>query len=151
MRKLIAFLMLMAVQAACGSSPSGPGSTTTTGGTTTTGNTNATADFTVTNTPCVAPSAAPVSCTFNASASGGTAPFIFDWAFTNPNTQQAVEVKGDATNRAQTASPTLPCAFSSGVVSFNVTVTLTARPATGTNASVTRTQSITRQAGACGT
>ena len=150
MRKLIAFILLMAVQAACGNSPSGPGSTTTTtGGTTTTGATSATANFTVTNTPCVAPSAAAVSCAFSASASGGTGPFTFDWVFTNPN--------GTAPNNqvqvlnAQTTSPTLPCSFSSGVVSFNVTVLLTAKPASGTNATVTRTQAITRAAGACGT
>jgi hypothetical protein len=144
--KAIAFVLLMAAQAACGDSPSGPGSTTTTGGTT--GNPNAAADFTVTNTPCVAPSAAPVSCTFNASASGGTGPFTFDWVFTNPNgAAPNNQVPGTG---AQT-SPTLPCSFSSGVVSFNVSVQLTAKPASGTNATITRTQSITRQAGACGT
>ena len=149
MRKLIAFVLLMAVQAACGSSPSGPGSTTTTtGGTTTTGTTNAAADFTVTNTPCVAPSAAAVTCTFSGSASGGTGPFTFDWIFTNPNGAQP---GNQVTGTGAQISPTLPCAFSSGVVSFNVTVQLTAKPATGTNAVVTRTQSITRQAGACGT
>ena len=149
MRKLIAFVLLMAVQAACGSSPSGPGSTTTTTGTTTTGTTVAAANFTVNNTPCVAPSAAAVSCAFNASVIGGTGTFTFDWVFTNPNgTAPNNEVR--VTN-AQTTSPTRPCAFSSGVVSFNVTVLLTARPATGTAATVTRTQSITRAAGACGT
>ena len=144
--KLIAFVLLMAAQAACGSSPSGPGSTTTTGGT---GNPNAAADFTVTGTPCVAPSAAAVNCTFNASASGGTGPFTFDWVFTNPNGTQGSNTV--TVNNAQTTSPTLPCAFSSGVVSFNVSVQLTAKPASGTNATITRTQSITRQAGACGT
>jgi hypothetical protein len=143
--KAIAFVLLMAAQAACGDSPSGPGSTTTTGGT----GTNAAADFTVTGTPCVAPSAAPVNCTFNASASGGTGPFTFDWLFTNPNgtaPNNQVPVTG-----AQTTSPTLPCSFSSGVVSFNVSVQLTAKPASGANATITRTQSITRAAGACGT
>jgi hypothetical protein len=54
-------------------------------------------------------------------------------------------------NGAQTTSPQLPCSFSSGVVSFNVSVQLTAKPASGANATITRTQSITRQAGACGT
>jgi hypothetical protein len=147
MRKVILFVLLMAAQAACGDSPSGPGSTTTTGGTT--GNPNAAADFTVTGTPCVAPAAAPVSCTFNASASGGTGPFTFDWLFTNPN-GTAPNNQVPATG-AQTTSPILPCGFSSGVVSFNVTVQLTAKPATGTNATVTRTQSITRAPGACGT
>lgn len=150
MRKLIVFAILMAVQAACGDKTTGPG--TTTGGTT--GNPNAAADFTVTNTPCVAPSAAPVNCTFNASASGGTGPYTFDWVFTNPNgtsPNNQVQVQGNATNRAQTTSPTLPCAFSSGVVSFNITVMLTARPTSGTNGTITRTQSITRAAGACGT
>jgi hypothetical protein len=144
--KVIAFLLLMAVQAACGDSPSGPGSTTTTGGT---ANPNAAADFTVTNTPCVAPSAAPVTCTFTASASGGTGPFTFDWLFTNPNGTQGSNTV--PVNGAQTTSPQLPCSFSSGVVSFNVSVQLTAKPASGANATITRTQSITRQAGACGT
>jgi hypothetical protein len=144
MRKLIAFVLLIAAQAACGGdSPSGPGSTTTTGGTT--GNPNAAADFTVSNTPCVAPSAAPLSCTFNASASGGTGPFTFDWLFTNPN---GTAPNNQAQATGAQASPTLPCAFSSGVVSFNVTVQLTAKPASGTSATITRTQSITRQAGA---
>jgi hypothetical protein len=144
--KVIVFVLMMAAQAACGDSPSGPGSTTTTGGT---GNPNAAADFTVTGTPCVAPSAGPVTCTFNASASGGTGPFTFDWLFTNPNgtaPNNQVPVAG-----VQTTSPTLPCSFSSGVVSFNVSVQLTAKPASGANATTTRTQSITRQAGACGT
>jgi hypothetical protein len=150
MRKLIAFALFVALHAACGSdTPSGPGNTsTTTGGT---GTQTPAADFTVANTPCVAPSAGPVSCSFNGSATGLGANPTFEWTFTNPN---GTAPNNQVSASGQTTSPTLPCSFSSGVVSFNVTVLLTIRPATGVTgapATVTRTQSITRAAGACGT
>ena len=142
MRRLIVFAIFMAVQTACGDKPTGPGTTTTTGGTT--GNPNPAADFTVTNTPCVAPSAAPVSCTFNASATGLTGTPTFDWTFTNPANNQVVNRTGQA------VSPEIGCSFSTGVVSFNISVLLRASVGT-TSTTVTRTQAITRAAGACGT
>jgi hypothetical protein len=140
---LMRIALLAALQAACGGD-SGPTQPTTN---TPPPATNASADFTVSNTPCVAPSAGPVSCAFNATASGGTGPYSFEWTFTNPGNNQAAAVP----DQGPRVSPTLPCGFSAGVVTFTVTVTLTARPMSGTAGTITRTQSITRAAGACGT
>ena len=149
-RNLVALAILMLLQAACGDSSTGPSTTTGTTSTTTTtggggGSTTATATFSVTNTPCVAPSAGNVSCTFNASATGATAPYTFAWRFTNPANNQVEMLTG------QTASPPLGCGFSTGVVTFTINVSLTATPTAGTAGTVTGTQSITRAAGACGT
>ena len=106
-----------------------------------------TASFTVTGTPCVAPSAGNVTCTFTAVATGGQGPFTYAWTFTNPANAQATPVAVSG----QTASPALGCGFSTGVVTFNTSVSLTITPASGTAVTTTGTQSITRAAGACGT
>ncbi len=152
-RNLIALAILMLVQLSCGGNDvSGPG--TTTGGTTSTGTTttggggvtSVTATFNVTNPPCVAPSTGNVSCTFNALATGATAPYTFAWTFTNPANGQVVT----GSNLAA-VSPALGCSFSAGVVTFTINVSLTATPASGTAGTITGTQSITRAAGACGT
>jgi len=169
-RNLIALAILMLVQASCGGNDvSGPGGTTggtTSGGTTTTGTTTSgttttgttttgggggggttvAATFTVANTPCVAPQTGNVSCTFNAAATGGTGPYTFAWTFTNPiNGQVVTGLTGPAVR------PELGCGFSTGIVTFSLNVSLTATPASGTAATMTGTQSITRAAGACGT
>lgn len=152
-RILILLVSLGAMHVACGGNDTtgpGGGTTGTTTTTTTTGGgggaTNATPAFTVANTPCVAPSTGNVSCTFNATATGGTAPYKFDWLFTNPANNQEVRI-----DNSVSASPALGCSFSSGTVTFSITVRLTATPASGTAGTTTATQSVTRAAGACGT
>jgi hypothetical protein len=154
MRRLIVFAIFMAVQAACGDTPSGPGGTTTTGTTTTTttGTPTFAADFTVTNTPCVAPAAGNVSCTFNGAATGGTPPYTYtSWKFTNPANGQVVPPAGSGPTSGPTQTPALGCGFSTGVVQFNITVDVTAQDSAARTNQTTRTQSITRAAGACGT
>jgi len=103
-----------------------------------------TGSFTVQNQPCVAPSTGPVTCRFVASASGGEAPYRFDWRITAPN---GANVRVD--NQQQT-SPEIGCGFSTGVSSFNVTVVLTITPAAGAAITVNGTQLISRLAGNCG-
>jgi hypothetical protein len=176
-RNLAAIAVLMLLQWACGGNKStgpttttggttgttgttsttgttGTATTTTTTGTTTTGTTttggggtvNIIVDYTLTNTPCVAPSSGAVSCTFSATASGGTAPYTWAWTINNPaNTARF-------TSTDQNVRPELGCNYSTGQVTFNINVQLTATDSMGRsqNTSV-RQQSITRATGACGT
>jgi hypothetical protein len=95
------------------------------------------------NTPCVAPSDAPVSCRFVASTTGGQAPFTYAWDFRTPanNTQ----VNG------QTVSPTFGCGLSTGTTSFDVQITLTVTDNAGARATAMNNQQIARAKGACGT
>jgi hypothetical protein len=103
------------------------------------------ASISVRNTPCVAPSAGPVSCQFVAIRSGGVTPYSTEWQFRNPANNQTVELDGS------TVSPTLGCGYSSGVTTFNLAITLTVRESTGTRVTVTGNQQVARAAGACGT
>jgi hypothetical protein len=119
--------------------------TTTTMASTTTITAELDARISVQNTPCVAPSSGPVSCTFAGSATGGRTPYTFRWRFTNPANNQVVTVNG------QNARPELGCGFSTGVVTFNLQVQLTVTPSSGSSNTDTRTQQVARQAGACGT
>jgi hypothetical protein len=119
--------------------------TTTTSSSTTTSTAELDARISVQNTPCVAPSSGPVSCTFAGSATGGRTPYTFRWRFTNPANNQVVTVNG------QNARPELGCGFSAGVATFNLQVALTVTPSSGSPNTDNRTQQIARQAGACGT
>lgn len=105
------------------------------------------AAFNVTGAPCVAPAIGNVSCTFSAVATGGQGPFTYSWTFTNPANPLAptVQLSGE------TVSPAFGCDFSSGVVTFNVSVSVTITPASGLAATLNGTQPITRAPGACST
>jgi hypothetical protein len=100
----------------------------------------------VQNLPCVAPGSGQVTCTFAASATGGQAPYTFNWRFTNPANNVVVNV-----NNSQQARPELGCGFSTGVVTFNLAIALTVTPASGAPTTVNQNQQIARAAGACGT
>ena len=145
-RLLVLFVLTVVAYAACGGNDTtGPGTTTTT--TTTTG-TVATfaADFTITGAPCTANSTGAVSCTFNGAATGGTPPYTYtSWKFVGP-------IGGETIVQNQpTARPELGCSFSTGQVMFNIMVTVAAQDSANRSAMTTKTQSITRQPGACGT
>ena len=121
-------------------------STTTTTTTTVPGTTSTTttsiavldAFISVNNTPCVAPNAGQVSCTFAGSATGGRTPYTFSWVFTNPANNQTVNVSG------ANARPELGCGFSSGVATFSVRAVLTVTDASGTRETEDRNQQMTR-------
>ena len=100
--------------------------------------------FSVRNTPCIAPSAAAVSCQFAVALTGGLPPYSYEWQFRSPNGRLAEE-------RGTIVSPTLGCDYSAGVVQFNLAVTLTVRQSGGNPVTITGNQAITRAAGACGT
>jgi len=93
---------------------------------------------------CDAASAGNVTCTFVASASGGTTPYTFTWTFTNPANGQVV------TANTQQTSPALGCNYSAGVSMFNLSINLVVRSADGQSRTVTGTQLINRLAGNCG-
>lgn len=124
--------------AACGGGTTNP-STTTGGGTTVNG------AFTVSNLPCVAEENTPVSCRFNATASGGQGPYTFSWKFTVIGSNSTpVTIDGAS------VSPTFGCGFSSGAATINVSVELTTKPASGAAQISTGTQQIARRNGVCG-
>lgn len=114
-----------------------PATTTSTVPPTTTGT------ITVQNTPCVAAATGPVSCTFVGTGTSGQAPFTYSWVFTTP-TSATPAITGSQ------ARPELGCGFSAGVATFNLSIALTISPATGSPATITSTQPITRAAGSCG-
>jgi hypothetical protein len=92
----------------------------------------------VQNTPCVAPNAGAISCTFAGSATGGRAPYTFSWVFTNPANNSTVNFSG------ANAKPELGCGFSTGVATFSVRAVLTVRDASGTTETEDRNQQMTR-------
>jgi hypothetical protein len=104
-----------------------------------------TASINVLNTPCTAPSSGAVTCRFSGSAAGAPSPFTFNWRFTNPANNQAITATG------QEVQPELGCNVSSGVVTFNLSVSLTATGGNGASTTVTGSQQIARLKGACGT
>jgi len=118
--------------------------TTTTTSTTTTSIPVLTGSISVQNTPCTATATAPVSCTFVGNASGGQAPYTFTWIFRNPANNATVQATG------QQVRPQLGCDIAVGVQTFNVSLTLTIQPASGSSITVTGTQQIVRAAGNCG-
>ena len=95
----------------------------------------------VQNTPCVAPSDGPVTCTFVASATGGQAPYTYSWKFTTPT--------GSVTVTGPQVSPEIGCGFSTGAMTFNLTIALTITPASGSQKVIDGTQQIGRQSGVC--
>jgi hypothetical protein len=95
------------------------------------------------NTPCVAPSDAPVSCEFVASTTGGQSPFTYSWDFRTPMNNIAAS--------GQSVRPAFTCGLSTGTTSFDVTVTLTVRDNAGLMAMMVERQQIARAKGACGT
>jgi hypothetical protein len=102
-----------------------------------------TGSFTVQGT-CVAPPSGAVSCSFVASASGGNGSYTYAWVFAGPSST--------ATPNGQTVSPDLGCGLSTGLVTFNVDVTLRIMsPGSTTITLPPRGVQIARQAGACGT
>ena len=101
-------------------------------------------DFHIEKKPCVAPSNGPVSCDFVATASGGNGSYSYQWTFVGPS-----GTVGGLTGRS--VSPTLGCSLSSGVVTFQVNVTLKITSGTQTVTVGPSGQQIVRQDGACGT
>jgi len=121
--------------------------TTTTTSTTTTSIPVLTGSISVESTPpntCTATATAPVSCTFVGNASGGQAPFTFEWTFRNPTNGVSVIATG------QRVTPTLGCNVSVGVPSFNLTIALVIRAANGASTTVNGTQQIIRVPNNCG-
>ena len=99
--------------------------------------------FRAENTPCVAPSSAPVTCQFVASTTGGQAPFTYSWDFST-STNNTGET-------GQIVRPTITCGLSTGTTSFDLNIRLTVRDTTGATAVVTGNQQVAREKGACGT
>lgn len=117
--------------------------TTTAASTTTTTVPAFTAAWRAENLPCVAPSAAPITCQFVASTTGGQAPFTYGWDFATTTNNTAAT--------GQTVRPTITCGLSTGTTSFVLNIVLTVRDATGATAVVRGDQQIAREKGACGT
>jgi hypothetical protein len=127
---------------------SAPTTTTSAPTTTTTPTTTSvpafTGSFTVQNTPCIAPQSGQVSCTFAASATGGTGTYDYSWTFAGP-------IGSTGPLAGPSVRPDLGCGLSVGSVSFNVAVTLRITSG-GTTITVGPTAVvITRASGACGT
>lgn len=149
--RLVATLGVLLLLAACGgggervtnTTTSTSTSTTTTSTTTTTVPQGFTAAMRAENTPCVAPSAAPVTCRWIASTTGGQAPFTYAWDFRTPMNNTSVS--------GQSVSPTITCNLSTGTTSFNVDITLIVTDNTGATARAMSDQQIARERGACGT
>jgi hypothetical protein len=93
----------------------------------------------------VAPPTGAVSCTFVGTASGGQAPYTYQWTLTNPTNGVVVSTPG------QRVSPALGCDVSTGVPTFNLSVRLTVTAANGATTSASGSQQIARAASACGT
>lgn len=100
------------------------------------------------NEPCIAPATGGMSCSFVATPQFGEQDLRFNWRIENPaNGRASVGPPGPQIN------PTLTCDFSSGIARFEVLVKLIVWRAglPEDTETVTRTATITRAAGACGT
>jgi hypothetical protein len=135
-----ALLTLAGVGCGSSSAPT-PSSTTTTAPPTTTSVPGLTGTFTVQNPPCNAPATGAVSCTFVASATGGSGAYSYQWTFAGPL------AKVDGTG--QSVRPELPCGLS-GVPTFNLLVTLVITSGASTVTVGPTGQQIVRSAGNCG-
>jgi|SRR5687768_8798905 len=100
------------------------------------------------NEPCIAPATGGMSCSFVVMATFSRQDLSFNWRIENPANGRASQgPPGPQIN------PSLPCDFSSGVARFEVLVKLfvwRTRIPEFTD-TVTRTATITRAPGACGT
>jgi hypothetical protein len=134
----------------CGSTdgPSTTSTTTTSAASSTSTTTSVpgfTGSFTVQNLPCNATAVDPTTCTFVASATGGTGTYTFAWVFsTSSSSNSTVNVTG------QSVRPVLGCGFSVGAATIPVTVTLTIMSGTATITVPPVIQQVVRVGGNCG-